>query len=60
MKELLKLIPPKFRRRGIGVACSLFVKAGLNLIGLAMLLPVLALALDPASLSGDGWRPVTA
>lgn len=55
MKELLKLIPPKFRRRGIGVACSLFVKAGLNLIGLAMLLPVLALALDPASLSGDGW-----
>lgn len=55
MKEFLKLIPPKFRRRGIGVACSLFVKAGLNLIGLAMLLPVLALALDPASLSGDGW-----
>lgn len=55
MKELLKLIPPKFRRRGIGVACSLFVKAGLNLIGLAMLLPVLALALDPASLTGDGW-----
>lgn len=55
MKELLKLIPPKFRRRGLGVACSLFVKAGLNLIGLAMLLPVLALALDPASLSGDGW-----
>ena len=54
MKQTLKLIPKPFRRRGIGVALSLFVKAGLNLVGLAMLLPVLALALDPDSLAGDG------
>lgn len=55
MKQTLKLIPEKFRRRGIGVAFSLFVKAGLNLVGLAMLLPVLALALDPESLTGEGY-----
>ena len=54
MKQTLKLIPQPFRRRGIGVALSLFVKAALNLIGLAMLLPVLALALDPESLTGEG------
>lgn len=55
MKRLVQIIPPPFRRRGIGVACSLFVRAALNLVGLAMLLPVLALALDPDSLTGDGW-----
>jgi len=55
MKQTLKLIPEPFRRRGIGVAFSLFVKAGLNLVGLAMLLPVLALALDPDSLTGEGY-----
>lgn len=55
MKQTLKLIPEKFRRRSIGVAFSLFVKAGLNLVGLAMLLPVLALALDPESLTGEGY-----
>ncbi len=54
MKQLLNLIPRPFRRRGLGVAFTLFIRATLNLVGLAMLLPVLALALDPDSLTGEG------
>ena len=55
MKKAIQIIPEQFRRRGIGVACTLFLRAVLNMVGLAMLLPVLALALDPQSMEGDGW-----
>ena len=55
MKKAIQIIPENFRRRGIGVACTLFLRAVLNMVGLAMLLPVLALALDPQSMEGDGW-----
>ena len=48
MNDLIALIPPKFRRRGLFVACTLLLRAILNLVGLAVLLPVLALVLDPA------------
>lgn len=54
MNQVIAIIPHKFRRRGIGVACTLLLRAGLNFLGLAMLLPVLALVLDPRSLSGSG------
>ena len=54
MRTLLQLIPHRFRRRAIGVVGSLFVRALLNMVGLAMLLPVLAAALDPTLLEGDG------
>lgn len=54
MNQVIGIIPHKFRRRGIGVACTLLLRAGLNFLGLAMLLPVLALVLDPRSLSGSG------
>ena len=46
MNEIIGIIPHKFRRRGFGVACTLLLRAGLNFLGLAVLLPVLALALD--------------
>ena len=36
------------------MACTLLLRAGLNFLGLAMLLPVLALVLDPGSLEGGG------
>ena len=44
MNEIIGIIPHKFRRRGFGVACTLLLRAGLNFLGLAVLLPVLALA----------------
>lgn len=54
MNEVTGIIPRAFRRRGAWVACSLLLRAGLNFLGLAMLLPVLALVLDPRSLEGGG------
>ena len=54
MKQILQLIPKPFRQRGIGVLVSLIVRAGLNLVGLAMFLPILALALNPEALHGEG------
>lgn len=50
----IDIIPPAFRRRGLRVAFSLLLRAVLNLAGLAVLLPVLALVLDPAWLADDG------
>ena len=54
MNEIIGIIPHKFRRRGFGVACTLLLRAGLNFLGLAVLLPVLALALDARSLDCGG------
>ena len=54
MNETIVIIPRAFRRRGVWVACTLLLRAGLNFLGLAMLLPVLALVLDPGSLEGGG------
>ena len=54
MNETIGIIPRAFRRRGVWVACTLLLRAGLNFLGLAMLLPVLALVLDPGSLEGGG------
>ena len=51
MNEIIGIIPHKFRRRGFGVACTLLLRAGLNFLGLAVLLPVLALALDARAVS---------
>ena len=50
MRKALDILPAAFRRRGFGIAASLALRAVLNLAGLAALLPVLALALDPARL----------
>ena len=54
MNETIGIIPRAFRRRGVWVACTLLLRAGLNFLGLAMLLPVLALMLDTDSLEGGG------
>lgn len=45
---IVDIIPPPFRRRGLRVAATLLLRALLNLVGLAVLLPVLVLVLDPA------------
>ncbi|WP_418983172.1 ATP-binding cassette domain-containing protein [Alistipes sp.] len=48
LKELIRILPPAYRRRGLRVAATLLVRAVLNLAGLAALLPALALVLDPS------------
>lgn len=50
-----QIIPPSFRWRSLRVALSLFVRAALNFVGIAMLLPVLLLILDSGSLHSNRW-----
>ena len=52
--RLIAIIPPRFRRRGIGVVFTIFVRALLNFLGLAVLLPVLLLILDTESIRSVG------
>ncbi len=47
---LLSLIPKKFRRRGGWVVVTIFLRALLNFLGLALLVPVLTLILDTESI----------
>lgn len=54
MRNILRSLPAAFRRRGLRVAATLVLRAVLNLAGLAALLPVLTLVLDPAGFEGSG------
>ena len=54
MRSIFQILPAAFRRRGLRVAGTLLLRAVLNLAGLAALLPVLTLVLDPAGFGGDG------
>lgn len=44
--RILEIIPKEFRLGGVGVSLTIFVRALLNFVGLAALLPVLYLILD--------------
>lgn len=46
-------IPKPFRRKGVWVIATIFMRGLLNFLGLAMLLPVLVLILDPESIHGN-------
>ncbi|MEG1982131.1 MAG: ABC transporter ATP-binding protein [Alistipes sp.] len=48
--SLFDIIPHQFRKRGIWVTCTIFMRALLNFLGLALLLPVLLLILDTDSI----------
>lgn len=52
---LLDIIPRPFRRRSIGVAFTVFARALLNFLGLALLLPVLMMILDARSIHTNPW-----
>lgn len=54
MRKILDILPAGFRRRSLGVVATLFARAALDFAGLAALLPLLMLALDPAVLTGEG------
>lgn len=53
--KIIRIIPRKFRRRAIGVTLSIFLRALLNFIGLAMLVPVLVLILDADNIHQNQW-----
>ena len=55
MKKILDLLPPAFRLRGLWVAFTLLLRAGLNLFGIALLLPVLMLVLDSEASNSSGF-----
>ena len=57
MRKILDILPAGFRRRSFGIVATLFARAALDFAGLAALLPLLMLALDPAALSGEGASP---
>lgn len=48
--SVFAIIPRRFRARGAWVACTIFLRAALNFLGLALLLPVLLLVLDSRSI----------
>ena len=50
---ILRIIPKQYRAKGVGVAASIFVRALLNFVGLAALLPVLYLILDSESIHSN-------
>jgi len=50
IREIIRLIPPIYRRKGIGVTFSVLLQAILNFAGLALLVPLLLLILDPQSI----------
>ena len=46
VKSIFKIIPRSFGKRAIWVAITIFVRALLNFVGIAMLVPILVLMLD--------------
>lgn len=51
--RILDIIPKDFRIKGVGVALTIFVRALLNFVGLAALLPILYLILDSDSIHAN-------
>lgn len=51
--DISDILPPEFRGRSRRVALTLFLRAALNFLGVALLLPVLMLILDAGSIHTD-------
>ncbi|MBR5132670.1 MAG: ABC transporter ATP-binding protein [Alistipes sp.] len=47
LKSILDIIPKSYRRRGLWVAATVFLRAILNFVGVAMFVPILMLTLKP-------------
>jgi ABC-type bacteriocin/lantibiotic exporter with double-glycine peptidase domain len=56
LKSIFKIIPVSYRRRGLWVAITIFLRAILNFVGVALLVPILVLMLS-AEGGGEliGW-----
>ncbi|MBR5865428.1 MAG: ABC transporter ATP-binding protein [Alistipes sp.] len=55
MKRLWSIIPQSFRRRTIWVAVTIFVRALLNFVGVATLIPILILILDRSAMDTNPY-----
>ena len=53
--KIIRLLPPSYRRKGVGVTFSVLLQALLNFAGLALLVPLLLLILDPKSIDSASW-----
>ena len=53
--NIWSIIPRSFRAKGVGVSLTVFVRALLNFVGLAALLPVLYLILDSESIHSNTY-----
>ena len=51
--EIIRIIPRQYRAKGIAVAITIFLRALLNFVGLAALLPVLYMILDAESIHSN-------
>ena len=51
--KVLNIIPRSARGRGVVVAATIFIRALLNFVGLAALLPVLYLILDSENIGSN-------
>ena len=47
LREIIELLPPRYRKRGVGITFSVLIQALLNFLGLAAFIPVLMLLLNP-------------
>jgi len=52
---VLKLIPKRFRRKGMAVACLIPVTAILNILGVALLFPMIYIVLDGGETFGNSF-----
>lgn len=55
IKELWRVIPDSFRRNTISVAMTIFLRALLNFVGIATLLPILLLIISSGDITSTGY-----
>ena len=55
IKELWRVIPDSFRRNTISVAMTIFLRALLNFVGIATLLPILLLIISSGDITSAGY-----
>ena len=53
--SFVHIIPPRFRRRSLWVTLTVFLRALLNFVGLAVLIPVLIIILDTDGIRSNRW-----
>lgn len=51
--KLISIIPQRFRGRGVGVVITIFLRALLNFVGIATLIPALILILDSENVASN-------
>ena len=55
MSRFWDIIPHSFRRRTIGVVTTIFLRAILNFVGVATLIPILILIVDSSNIASTGY-----